>query len=108
MSFQRFARLVFAVSVTAILVSPRVTVAADFSLKVIEKPAPKEIGETIRAVLQPKAIQLLNGDKPAWEIWPRTELPLKSKPASANDALSAVPEATLVAVVAVSDSGFRD
>jgi hypothetical protein len=82
--------------------------AADFTLKTADKPAPKEMGESIRAVLQPKAIQLLQGDKPALEIWLRQEVPLKSKPASANDALAAVSETALVAAVAVNDTSLRD
>src|ERR1043166_5107398 len=66
--------------------------AADFTLKTADKSAPKEIPESIRGVLQSKAIQLLQGDKPALEIWLRQEVPLKSKPASANEALMAITE----------------
>ena len=82
--------------------------AADFALKTGDKPPPKEIGDSIRAVLQPKAIQLLFGDKPALEIWFRQEIPLKSKPASAKDALGAVPETALIGAVAVEEKGFQD
>jgi hypothetical protein len=81
---------------------------ADFTLKTADKPAPKEMGESIRAVLQPKAIQLVQGDKPALEIWLRQEVPLKSKPASANDALAAISETALVAAIAVNDTSLRD
>ena len=82
--------------------------AADFTLKTADKPAPKEASESIRAVLQPKAIQLLQEDKAALEIWLRQEVPLKSKPASANDALAAIAETALLAVVAVTDASLRD
>jgi hypothetical protein len=82
--------------------------AADFALKTTDKPAPKEISEPIRAVLQPKAIQLVNGDKPALEIWFRQEIPLKSKPASANDALMAIAETALVGAVSVNETSLRD
>ena len=82
--------------------------AADFTLKMADKPAPKEIAESIRAVLQTKSIQLVQGDKPVLEIWLRQELPLKSKPASANEALGAVGETTLVGAVAVNDTSLRD
>lgn len=108
MRFERFARLVLALVAAAVFLSPRVTIAADATLKVTDKPAPKEISENIRAVVSPKAIQLLNGEKLALEIWPRTELPLKSKPASANDTLSAIAETTVLGVVVVSEGGFRD
>lgn len=82
--------------------------AADFTLKTADKPPPKEIGGTILAVLQPKAIQLLSGDKPALEIWLRQEIPLKSKPSSASDALGSVSETALIGIVAVEDKGFQD
>jgi hypothetical protein len=108
MRFEQFTRWGFIVAVAAIFFSPCTTTAADSTLKVTDKPAPKEVSENIRAVLQPKAIQLLNGDKPALEIWPCTELPLKSKPSSANDTLNAIAETTLVGVVAVNEGGFRD
>jgi hypothetical protein len=82
--------------------------AADFTLKAADKPAPKEVSDSIRAVLQPKAIQLMQGDKPALEIWLRQEVPLKSKPASASEALMAITETALVGVAVVSDSSLRD
>ncbi len=82
--------------------------AAEFTLKTADKPAPKEISDSIRAVLQPKALQLVQGDKPALEIWLRQEVPLKSKPASANEALMAIAETVLVGAVAVSGASLRD
>ena len=82
--------------------------AADFALKTADKPAPKEIGDSIRGALQSKAIQLVQGDKPALEIWFRQEVPLKSKPSSASEALGAVGETTLMGAVAVNDTSLRD
>jgi hypothetical protein len=83
------------------------TNAADPSLKIADKEAPKQIGESIRQALQPKAVQLLDGDKPALELWFRSEIPLKSKPASADKALDAIPEISLLGAVSVG-SGQRD
>ncbi len=100
-------RFITTVWATAFLAVASVT-AADFTLITADKPAPKEMGESIRAVLQPKAIQLVQGDKPALEIWLSQEVPLKSKPASANDALAAISETALVAAVAVNDTSLRD
>jgi hypothetical protein len=102
-------RIKFATSVWAatFLVAASVS-GADFTLKSADKPAPNEVGESIRAVLQPAAIQLVQGDKPALEIWLRQEVPLKSKPASANDALAVISETALVAAVAVNDATLRD
>lgn len=82
--------------------------AADFTLKTADKSAPKEIGESMRAVLQSKAIQLAQGDKPALEIWFRQEVPLKSKPASANEALGTIPETTFMGVISVIETSLRD
>ena len=82
--------------------------AADFALKFVEKAAPKEIGDSMRGVLSAKAVQLVNGDKPALEIWFRQEVPLKSKPASSNDALGAIAETTFMGVVSVIEGSLRD
>ena len=82
--------------------------AADATLKMAEKPVPKEVGETIRAVLQPKAVQLVKGDKASIEFWLRQEVPLKSKPVSLNDTLGAVGETTLLGVISVNDGTLRD
>ena len=81
--------------------------AADLALKVADKDVPKQIGESIRKMLQPKAVQLLEGDKPALEFWFSSEFPLKSKPASPDKALDAIPETTLLGAVAVG-AGQRD
>lgn len=94
--------------IAATLLSGASLLAADFTLKTADKPAPQEIGESIRAVLQSKAIQLLQGDKPSLEIWFRQEVPLKSKPASANEALMAITETAVVGAIAVNDSSLRD
>src|SRR5262245_13107450 len=81
----------------ALLLSTVSLSAADFTLKTTDKEVPKEVGESMRAVLQGKAFQLLQGDKPALEIWLRQELPLKSKPASPSEALASIASETLVA-----------
>ena len=83
-------------------------VAADFTLKTADKPVPKEIGDSMRGVLQPKAIQLMQGDKPVLEAWFRQEVPLKSKPASANESLGAIAETTFMGVVLVVETSLRD
>ena len=90
------------------LLSVGLSSATEFTLKTTDKPPPKEIGESIRTVLQPKAIQLLSGDKPALEIWFRQEIPLKSKPSSANDALGSITEIALIGAVAVEEKGVQD
>jgi hypothetical protein len=86
------------------------TNASDLSLKLAEKEPPKDLGASIIAKLQPKAIQLFDGDKPAYEFWFAAELPLQSKPASAGKALDAIKQATLLGAVAVSkpQRDYRD
>jgi hypothetical protein len=75
--------------------------AAEFSVKVLDKAPPAEVGESIRTALQAKAVQLLDGEKPVYEIWFRRELPLKSKPESPSKGLPAIAETSLLGVVAV-------
>jgi len=102
-------RIQFIATVLATALSVVVNLhAADTALKTVEKTAPKEIGDSMRAVLESKAIQLMQGDKPALEIWFRQEVPLKSKPASANEALGTIPETTFMGVVSVIESSLRD
>ena len=82
--------------------------AGEFALKTADAAAPKELGESIRGVLQSKALQLTEDGKPALDLWLRQEVPLKSKPAGANEALNAIGEATLVGAVTVHTASFRD
>ena len=72
--------------------------AADLTLKVTDKGPPAEINESIRSLLQPKAVQLLEGDKPVIELWLAKELNLQSKPSSPATALDALKPATLLGV----------
>src|SRR5437870_1347255 len=84
--------------------------AADFALKVADKEPPKELDTSIRAKLQTKAVQLLDGEKPVYEFWFSAEVPLQSKPASAGKALDAIKQATLLGAVAISrdQRDYRD
>jgi len=76
--------------------------AEDLALKVADKEPPKELDASIRAKLQTKVVQLLDGEKPAYEFWFNAELPLQSKPATAGKALDAIKPATLLGAVTVS------
>lgn len=77
---------------------------AEFTVKTAETPVPKELAESIRAVLEPKAIQLVQGEKLVLEIWRRNEVPLKGAAAK----LDSLGEATLVGAVAVRGAGLKD
>ena len=70
--------------------------AADLALKVTDNAPPTEINESIRSLLQPKAVQLLDGDKPVVELWLAKELNLQSKPSSPATALDAVKQTTVL------------
>ena len=100
-------RFTTAVLAVALLTGTHVS-AADFALKTAETSAPKGISDSIRAVLQTKAIQLVQGDKPALEIWFRQEVPLKSKPVTPNEVVGAISETTLVGAIAVHEASLRD
>jgi hypothetical protein len=75
--------------------------AAEFSVKVVDKAPPAGLGESIRAVLQSKAVQLLDAEKAVYEVWFRRDVPLKLKPESPAKGLQAIAETTLLGVVAV-------
>jgi len=78
--------------------------AADLTLKVVDKEAPKDIDASIRATLQPRAVQLLDGDKPVFEFWFSAAVEVSGKPDSAAKSLASVkPTALLGAVVVSSD-----
>jgi hypothetical protein len=70
-------------------------------LKVIDKAPPEELAADIRAKLQGKAIQLLDGTNAAFEFWLVSELPLTAKPAGLAKALDSVGTATLLGAVKV-------
>src|SRR5262245_11810815 len=84
--------------------------AAELAVKVADKEPPKELDTSIRAKLQTKAVQLLDGEKPVYEFWFSAELPLQSKPASVGKALDALKQAVLLGAVAVSrdQRDYRD
>jgi hypothetical protein len=84
-----------------VLFALQVAQAGELALKVAEKEPPKELDASIRALLQPKAVQLLDGDAPAFEFWFVSQLPLQAKPDSLAKALDGVKPATLLGAVSV-------
>ncbi len=93
-----------------ILTQINASAAAELSVKMAEKEPPKELDASIRAKLQTKAVQLMDGEKPVFEFWFSAELPLQSKPAVVSKALDAVKQTTLIGAVAVSrdQRDYRD
>lgn len=81
--------------------------AADATLKVTAKEPPAEIGESIKRTLDPKAIQLLDGDEAIYEFWFQREIPAQAEPESASKGLKTLDEITLMGVVSVGE-GQRD
>ena len=76
------------VAVTVLIAA--MNLSAEVSVKITEKPPPKELDASIASVLQSKAIQLTDGDKPLMEIWLRKEIPLQSKMMSISDIFDAL------------------
>ena len=97
-------------AISILLLAASFVSAADFAVKVTDKEPPKELDASIRGVLQSKAIQLLDGDKPAFELWLRKEVPLQAKPESAAKALEGIKQATLLGAVSLpaSQRDYRD
>ena len=81
--------------------------AAEFEVKVAEKEPPAKVGETIKQVLQAKAVQVLEEGKPVFQFWLRSETPVKNAPESESSALKALDEVSLIGVAAVGE-GRRD
>jgi hypothetical protein len=75
--------------------------SADLDVRVANKALPNEIGPDIAALLQPQALQVMQGDKPVFEVWLAKEVPLQSKPASPSKALDAVKQAAILGAVAI-------
>jgi len=62
-------RKLWLVLAAAISVSfARETNAADLSVKMADKQPPQQISESIRKTLQPKAVQVLDGETPLFEF----------------------------------------
>ena len=75
--------------------------AAELTLKTADKEPPAALSADLRALLAPKVMQLLDGDKPVFEFWLVKKLPLSAKPASAGKALDGLKTATLLGAVHV-------
>jgi hypothetical protein len=78
---------------------------AGVTVKLADREPPKEAAEAIRKVLQPKAIQVLDGDKMICELWFVKELPLKSKVESLTKSLDALDQVTLMGVASFPEAG---
>jgi hypothetical protein len=75
--------------------------AADLKLKVVDKEPPREVSGPIRALISPKAFQLLDGESPVYEFWWVKELTLQSKPGSVAKTMDAFRQTALLGVVSV-------
>ena len=80
---------------------PSSILAADLTLKVTKKEPPKEVDESIRNTLQSTAVQLLDGEKAAFEFWLATEIPLAAKPESDAKAMEAIRQSAIIGAVSV-------
>jgi len=81
--------------------------AGELALKVAKKDPPSAVDESIRKTLQSTAVQLVDGDKAAFEFWLSAEIAMPSKPASSTAAMDAIKQSALLGVVAVG-SDTRD
>ena len=84
--------------------------AAELTLKTTDKEPPADLSADLRALLAPKVVQLLDGDKPVFEFWLVKELLLSAKPASVARALDGLKTAALLGAVSVSGDrrDYRD
>jgi hypothetical protein len=98
------------ITLACLLAASTSALCADFTVKVADKEPPKELDASIRSVLQSKAIQVLESDKPAFEFWLCKEIPLQSAPESAAKAMDRIKQATLLGAVSVASPqhDYRD
>jgi hypothetical protein len=85
----------------ALLLGALAAQGADVTVRVVNKALPNEIAPDFQALLQPQAVQVVEGDKTLIEIWLAKEVLLQSKPASAAKALDAVKPTGVLGAVAV-------
>lgn len=97
----------FRVCTVGVLFCTLAAQCAELDVRVANKPPPGEIAADITALLQPQALQVIQGDKPVLELWLAKEVALQSKPASPAAALDAVKQASVLGAVAV-PSARRD
>jgi hypothetical protein len=75
--------------------------SAEWSCKVIDKKPPTNLDASIQAILSPQAIQVSKGKTLIYEIWLRTDTPLKAKPKSTVESLNSLKETTLIGATQV-------
>jgi hypothetical protein len=94
--------------IVSILLLAWTTSGADLAVKTADVSIPRQIAEPIRSLLQAKAIQVMEGDKPILQIWLRQDAPLKSKPSAPAAGPSSIADFSLLGAVSVSTSGLKD
>ncbi len=84
--------------------------AADLTLKTEDKPPPMELSAEMKGALQPKSLSLLNGDKPAFEFWFRSSLPLAAAPESPAKSLDSLKQTAVLGAVRITGDArdYRD
>lgn len=75
--------------------------AADGDLKIVDKEPPKEIDASIRALVAPKCVQILEGGSPAFEVWFASSSQITAKPESVSKSVAAIKPISLLGVVSV-------
>ncbi len=90
-----------------IAMAPQSSVAGELSSKSTQKEPPAALDASIRKLLSPQAVQVLDDGKPVFEFWFCSEVPASAKPESIAKALDALKPVTLVGAVAVSGKQQR-
>jgi hypothetical protein len=93
-----------------LLILVQQTFAADLTVKTIDKEPPKELDASFRDVLQPKVVQVTDGDKPVYEFWLCRELPISEKPESVKEHLDQLKQTAFLGIVMVHNEkrDYRD
>ena len=84
--------------------------AAEWSCQRIDKKPPAGLAASIQSVLSSQTIQVNRGDTTIYELWFRTDTPLKAKPPSMGENLKSLKETTLIGAAQVGrqERDYRD
>lgn len=84
--------------------------ASTFSVKSFYKKPPSKLSASIRDELRNEGHTILRDDKPIFEIWLRSKLPLKKKIDAPRNALNAIAQTRLIGAIAVlsDERDYRD
>ncbi|MBI3875815.1 MAG: hypothetical protein HY300_07630 [Verrucomicrobia bacterium] len=106
MNSSAFIRAISAAALALVFITTQ-SIAGELSTTVTKKEPPAALDASIRKLLSPQAVQVLEDGKPVLEFWFCSEVAASAKPESVAKALDALKPVTLAGAVAVSGKQQR-